>query len=208
MWPGLATMTEVSEAADRLEDFLARLDRLDLEDLRLLSLPLPYPDERRALHAEIMRQADAVGRRAMVEDARARAREAIISAYTNHQYDPTWIALNWARSLGTTKDRLGLILAAEDAAVAAVLGDVLDEDLAAELSERFEQAAGMEGSTISPSLAVWRRDRSGLLGRIIFLLTIALFAVSVLLAELPGVLVGSLVLLVLVVIFWRRRQVV
>lgn len=201
--PTPAVTTLDDQARDRLDAFLARLERLELEDLRLLSLPLPDPDQRAELLADLDRAANAVGRRALVEDARSAARDATVRAYTNHQYDPTWVALNWARSLGTTKDRLGLILAAQDAAVAAVLSDVLDDDLVADLSEPFEHAAGMAGSTISPSLAVWRHDASGVVGRIFFGATIVLFVVSIALGELWWLLVGSIVLLVILA---QRRQ--
>ena len=171
--------------------------------MRLLALPVPEPKQRAEILAEIDRVATASGRGVLVRDARMAARNAVLRAYTSHQYDPTWVGLNWARSLGTTKDRLGLILAAEDAAVAAVLDDLLDEDLAAEISEPFEHAAGMAGSTISPSLAVWGNDASGLVGRIFYGLTIAFLVVSILVGELSWLLVGSIVLLV---IFAQRRQ--
>ena len=196
-------MTKAEEAAHRLDAFVARVHRLDLEDLRLISLPLPDPDQRAELLAYIDRAADAVGRRPLVDDARSTASDAIVRAYTNHQYDPTWVALNWARSLGTSKDRLGLILAAQDAAVAAVLSDVLEDDLAADLSEPFEHAAGMAGSTINPSLAVWRHDASGLVGRIFFGTTIVLFVVSIGVGE-PWLLLVALI--VLLVFFAQRRQ--
>ena len=83
----------------------------------------------------------------MVDEARARTRAAIERAYARHQYEPTWAGLNWGRSMGTTRDRLGLTLAAEDAAVAAVMRDLLDDDTVAVLGEPFEHAAGMAGST-------------------------------------------------------------
>ena len=121
-------MTELDQATDRLEVFLARLDRLALEDLRLVALPLPAPDERAAMLDPVRRAAAEAGRTVLVEDARRRAREAVMIAYNRHQYDPTWAGLNWGRSLGTTKDRLGLVVAAEDAAISAVMSDLLDEE--------------------------------------------------------------------------------
>ena len=154
-------MTETDRAAGRLDDFLAGLDRVGLEDLRLLSLPLPDPDERAAVLADVDRIAVEAGRKPQVDEARRRTREAIERAYARHQYEPTWAGLNWGRSLGTTNDRLGLALAAEDAAVAAVIGDLLDEDTVAALSEPFERAAGMAGSTGSPSLSLTRPNRIG-----------------------------------------------
>ena len=135
-----------------------------LEDLRPLA---PTPDrtrERRAHLAEI----DRVAARGRV-DGRWSTRRAEDPgrdgpAYARHQYEPTWAGLNWGRSLGTTSDRLGLTLAAEDAAAAAVMGDLLDEDTSAALSEPFEHAAGMSGSTTTPSLSLAKPNRIGWLG--------------------------------------------
>jgi hypothetical protein len=164
-------MTGLDEARARLEAYIARLQRLDLEDLRLLALPLPDPRERAALLDEVNRAATAAGRAALVEEGRRRTREAVVIAYDRHMYDPTWAGLNWGRSLGTTNDRLGLVVAAEDAAVASIMADVLDEDSLATLSEPFEHAAGMAGSTTTPSLSLDRPGPQGWLLRIVFLIT-------------------------------------
>ena len=161
-------MTELDQATDRLEAFLARLDRLALEDLRLVALPLPDPAERAALLDEVKREASAAGRTALVDQAQERARAAIVLAYDRHQYDPTWAGLNWGRSLGTAKDRLGLTIAVEDAAVAAVMDDLLDEETIASLGEPFEHAAGMAGSTTTPSLNLERPGAQGWLVRVVF----------------------------------------
>jgi hypothetical protein len=168
-------------ARERLEAFLARLDRLALEDLRLLALPLPDPTERAAFLDEVRSAAATAGRTALVEEAQQRAREAIVTAYNRHQYDPTWVGLMWGRSLGTTKDRLGLALAAEDAAVAAVMDDLLDDDLVATLTEPFEHAAGMTGSTTTPSLSLDRPGPQGWLVRIVFgvMLVVAAIALGI-----------------------------
>ena len=88
-------MTDVNQAADRLEAFLARLDRLALEDLRLVALPPPDPEERAAMLEVVRGAATEAGRTPLVEEARSRAREAVMIAYNRHQYDPTWAGLNW-----------------------------------------------------------------------------------------------------------------
>jgi hypothetical protein len=166
-------------AANRLDAFLDRLDRLALEDLRLLALPLPDPAVRAAVLDEVNRAAATAGRTALVDDARRRSRDAIVTAYDRHLYDPTWAGLNWGRSLGTAKDRLGLTLAAEDAAVAAVMSDLLDEDLVESLAEGFEHAAGMSGATTTPSLSLDRPGAQGWLVRIVFVaMTIAAIGVA------------------------------
>lgn len=161
-------MTDMDEAAERLDAFLARLDRLALEDLRLVALPVPAPEERDATLDVVRRAATEAGRTSLVEQARHRTRKAVMIAYDRHQFDPTWAGLNGGRSLGTTRDRLGLVLAAEDAAIVEVMSDLLDEETLASLAEPFEHAAGMTGATTTPSLSLDRPGRQGLLVRMVF----------------------------------------
>jgi hypothetical protein len=197
-------VTETDRAAERLHGFLERLDRLALEDLRLVSLPLPDPDERAALLSEIDRVAADAGRRPLVEVARTKTREAIERAYARHQYDPTWAGLNWGRSLGTTNDRLSLALAAEDAAVASVMSDLLDDDTTAVLTEAFEHAAGMAGSTTTPWLSL---NRPNGLGWLVWILLAASAVLIVFTLWLGAGLSIMVIALVAVVAFvsWRRR---
>ena len=191
-------------AGDRLAAFLDRLDRVGLEDLRLLALPLPEPEERAALLAEVDRAATASGRAALVEEARTQTRTAIDRAYARHQYEPTWAGLNWGRSLGTTRDRLGLALAAEDAAVAEVMRDLLDEDTLSALSERYGHAAGMSGSTSTPSLAMATHDRTAWLvwG---LLASVAILVMASYLVGFYPVVLGLGLILVVGIASWRRR---
>lgn len=188
-------------AAERFDVFLRRLDHVGLEDLRLLALPVPDPAERVALLAEVDRVADEAGRGRLLDDARTRTRDAIARAYARHQYEPTWAGLNWGRSLGTTRDRLGLSLAAEDAAVAAVMSDLLDADTTAALAEGFERAAGMSGSTATPSLPLGRPNRVGWL--IWFLMAAA--AVGVFLNYALGFGMAILIVAVALIATLRRR---
>jgi hypothetical protein len=199
MGPGRATMTDVDAAADRLDAFLARLDRLSLEDLRLVALPLPDPGERAALLGDVSRAAAAAGRTGLVDAARERARSAITIAYDRHLYDPTIAGLNWGRSLGTTEDRLSLTLAIEDAAVAAVMRDLLDEDLLDALTEGFEHAAGMAGATTTPSLSLDRPGTIGAIGRIVFGVMLIVVGVAIGFAQ-------AAVGLIAAVIAGRRRS--
>ena len=193
-------------AAGRVDAFLARLDRLALEDLRLLSLPLPDPDARAALLARVDVAAATARRRELVTEARERARDAIVRAYASHQYEPTWAGLNWGRSLGTARDRLGLALAAEDAATAAALSDVLEEDALDDLREPFERAAGMAGSTPPQALLPGRPGSTGWLAWVALaalLATLAAAAATGAAVAIGGVGAG-LVLVALAV--WRRSR--
>ncbi|HEU5204532.1 MAG TPA: hypothetical protein VFU17_09575 [Candidatus Limnocylindrales bacterium] len=185
-------MTDVDEASARLDAFIARLQRLDLEDLRLIALPVPDPEERAALLETVDRVAAEAGRTALVDDARQRARDAVVTAYNRHAYDPTWAGLNWGRSLGTTRDRLGLVVAAENAAVAAVMDDLLDEDLVATLTEPFEHAAGMAGSTTTPSLSLDRPGPQGWVVRMVFGVMLVVAALVIGAAEAAAGLIAAI----------------
>jgi hypothetical protein len=75
-----------------------------------------------------------------------RARQALIQAFSFRAYEPTWFGLNWGRSLGRADDRARLLAAVEDAAVAAVVADLLPEDDVVALREPFERVASMAGT--------------------------------------------------------------
>jgi hypothetical protein len=138
--------TPEPSAAARLEAYLAELGRLSVDDLSMLSLPEPDPDERaRLLQAAVDAAAEA-GRRETLAEAPGKARDRLFRAYAFRAYEPTWFGLNWGRSLGRADDRARLVAAVEDAAVAAVVGDLLPEDDVAALREPFEIAASMAGA--------------------------------------------------------------
>ena len=131
---------------DRVRAFLQALERLAVDDLGVLALPEPDPDERTALLARAITVAEEAGRLDEVRAAPGRAREVIVNAFAFRAYDPTWFGLNWGRSLGRSDDRARLLAAVEDAAVAAVVADLLSEDDVAALREPFERIASMVGT--------------------------------------------------------------
>ena len=131
---------------DRTAAFLATLSRSSVDDLAVLALPEPDPDERTALLARAITAAEEAGRLDEVRAAPGRAREVIVNAFAFRAYDPTWFGLNWGRSLGRSDDRARLLAAVEDAAVAAVVADLLPEDEVAALREPFERIASMGGT--------------------------------------------------------------
>ena len=131
---------------DRVGAFLATLSRFSVDDLGVLALPEPDPDERIDLLARAITAAEGAGRLDEVRAAPGRAREVIVQAFSFRAYDPTWFGLNWGRSLGRADDRARLLAAVEDAAVAAVVADLLPEDDVAALREPFEQISAMAGT--------------------------------------------------------------
>jgi hypothetical protein len=140
------TPEEVTPPVDRTAAFLETLSRFTVDDLAVLALPEPDPDERTALLARAITIAEEAGRLDEVRAAPGRAREVIVQAFSFRAYDPTWFGLNWGRSLGRADDRARLLAAVEDAAIAAVVADLLPEDDVAALREPFERITSMAGT--------------------------------------------------------------
>jgi hypothetical protein len=142
----------------RIDEFLQRLDHLSVDDLTMLALGPMDPDERDRLLERIDAAAEAAGRLDEVDDAADRATDALVHAFSFRSFEPTWFGLNWGRSLGRPEDRAHLFQAVGDAAMAAVVADLVP-DAAAALSEPFEIATSMTGAAPSVSPMSNRRRR-------------------------------------------------
>jgi len=112
----------------------------------MVALPEPDPDERAALLQRAVDAAHIADRREELAKAPARARDQLFKAWSRRGYEPTWFGLNWGRSLGRADDRARLVAAVEDAAVAAVVADLLSSDDVGALREPFEIATSMAGA--------------------------------------------------------------
>ena len=160
-------------SVDRVGAFLEALERLAVDDLAVLALPEPDPDARATLLASAEAVAAGAGRLDELQAAPGRAREAVIRAFAIRAYDPTWFGLNWGRSLGRADDRARLLAAVEDAAVAAVVADLLPPNDIAALREPFERVASMVGTAPAASPVIEGLHRRRALVAAIFALTFA-----------------------------------
>jgi hypothetical protein len=156
----------VSPAVDRTGAFLETLSRFTVDDLAVLALPEPDPDERTELLARAITAAEEAGRLDEVRDAPGRARDVIVHAFSVRAYDPTWFGLNWGRSLGRADDRARLLAAVEDAAIAAVVADLLPEDDIAALREPFGLLTSMAGTASAANPQIEGSQRRALVGTI------------------------------------------
>jgi hypothetical protein len=193
-------MTTIPPVADdRLAAFLAELARHSVDDLAMVALPEPDPNERAALLQRAVDAAHEAGRREALAAAPARARDALFRSYSRRGYDPTWFGLNWGRSLGRADDRARLVAAVEDAAVAAVVADLLSAEDAAALREPFEIAASMAGA--SPETNPSTRGSAGRRPIVALAFVAALFA-----AVLTGAYVVAGAALMAVALVTRGRR--
>ena len=92
------------------------------------------------------RQAD---RAVLLGEARSRARDTVLQRYAAGMLHPTWVALNWGISQGTTEDRVAIIEALEDAAAAAVVEDLVDPEVAEALALDAGQILRMAAGDVS-----------------------------------------------------------
>ncbi|HUQ79087.1 MAG TPA: hypothetical protein VM427_09505 [Patescibacteria group bacterium] len=152
---------------DRIAPFLERLSHLNIDDLAMLALPEPDAAARNPLLQRALDAARAARRADEARVAPARARDAIVRAYSFRGYDATWFGLNWGRSIGRAADRARLIVAIEDAALAEVVEDLLPADDVDALREPFEIATSMTGAgpLANPRLGS-RAGRVGVVGAV------------------------------------------
>ncbi len=146
---------------DRLAPFLARLDRLSLDDLGVIVLPEPDGGARSALHERVIAAAERASpdRVAELSAVPVRIREHMLRAYNRRGLEPSWFGIIWNRSLGRADDRSHLIAAIEDAAISVAAEDLLPADDLAALREPFEVAASMTGT--APSVNPMIESRGG-----------------------------------------------
>jgi hypothetical protein len=142
----------LGSARERLDAVLEGFNRLSPDELARIGLSRRDPEARAELIEQATGAASRAGRSDLVVEGRRRARDMILRRYQQGAIHPTFLALNWGISQGTTKDRVAIIDALQDAATAAVVVDLVDPDvadaLAADAAEIVGLASGMafEGS--------------------------------------------------------------
>jgi hypothetical protein len=142
----------------RVAAFLAELDRTSLVDFEVLVLGEPDPLERGALLDRVdaaARSADP-DRSAAVDALRSRVRKVMTTRFAANAYPATWGGLSWTASPFRSDDRVRLVEAVEDAAIAALLEDRLAPGDRDALRERYEHLVAMRGTGWSGVLDLGR----------------------------------------------------
>jgi hypothetical protein len=134
---------DLAAAASRLDGLFVDDHAVGSDALAQFELPLPDPRGRAELRAEADRRARNAGRGELLDQAVEAARERADRRHVAAAYRPTWIVLNWGQSLGRARAWTAYALALEDAAVAAVVDDLLDETDIAELTWGFDRVRGL-----------------------------------------------------------------
>ena len=118
-------MTDPAAAARaRVEDLLERLSRVNLQ----VVVVTPPDSVRRSAQARARTAAVAAGRGGLFDEAVSAARETVIRAFSRGGFSGTWAATDWSISVARPDDRAAAAAAFEEAAMAEVVQDLLDEE--------------------------------------------------------------------------------
>ena len=111
-------------ARARVETLLERLTRVDLQVI----VVAPPDATRLAARDRARAAASAAGRTVLLDEATAAARETTLRAFARAGFSGTWAATDMSVSVATASDRVAAAAAFEEAAMAVVVEDLVDDD--------------------------------------------------------------------------------
>jgi hypothetical protein len=144
----------VAAARARVDDLLERLTRVNLQVVVIA----PPDGTRRSAQARARSAAADAGRGALFEDAVGAARETVIRAFSRGGFSGTWAANDWSISVATPEDRLAAAAAFEEAAMAEVVQDVVDDDTLEILRASTDELIRSSGVPSPGSLSSFTRS--------------------------------------------------
>ncbi len=132
----------VAAARARVEALLERMSRVDLQVVVVAG-----PDAtRRAARDRARNAAIAAGRGDLFDEAAGAARETTLRAFARAGFSGTWAAQDWSVSVANAGDRAGAAAAFEEAAMAAVVEDLVDDetlDVLRASSDELDRSTGL-----------------------------------------------------------------
>lgn len=118
-------MTDPADAArDRVANLLERLARVNLQVVVIA----PPDGTHRSAQGRARAAALAAGRGELFDAAVTEARETVLRAFSRGGFNGTWAASDWSISVASPRDRLAAAAAFEEAAMAEVVEDLVDDD--------------------------------------------------------------------------------
>jgi hypothetical protein len=132
-------------ARARVDALFARFNSLTPDELGHIGLRRTDPKHRAAQIEAVEDAARRSNRSALLGEARSEARGIVIRRYSSGTLHPTWLALNWGLSQGTTEDRVAIIEALSDAVAVAVVEDLVRAEVTEDLSLDAERVLGLAG---------------------------------------------------------------
>jgi hypothetical protein len=135
----------------RVEAFFARLDRLGNDGIGQTPVPAADRVRRGEVRDAATAAAIAAGRGQLLEESRR---------FGSRVFRPTWVGLNWGQSLGTVEDRVAIAEIFDDAATAAVVADIAEPEIAADLLSGLEALESTSPGPPEQSLELALQTRS------------------------------------------------
>jgi hypothetical protein len=144
-------------ARARVSALLERLTHLDLQVLVVAA-----PDRTRLTARETARSAaEAAGRGLLFDEAITAVRDTTIQAFARGGFTGTWAATDMAMSVASARDRIAAAAALEEAAMAAVVEDLVDEDTLDVLRSTTRALGSLKGIPRPGSLTAVGMPRRG-----------------------------------------------
>jgi hypothetical protein len=128
-------------ARDRLDEVLEALGRVDLQ-LGVVSAP---DATRLAARERAVAAATAAGRGSLLAEARTATRDAVVQAFARAGFSGTWAFTEMSMSVATADDRVATAAAFEEAAMAAIVEDLVDDETLDVLRSTSEELGGLTG---------------------------------------------------------------
>ena len=193
-------------AKARVDALLDRLTRVDLQ-----VVVVPPPDSARLDAQERARAAAAAaGRGALLASSRAAARELTIRAFARAGFSGTWAVTDMAVSVARPEDRVAAAIAFEEAAMAAVVEDLVDEVTLETLRSTSDDLVSLTGLPSPGSLSAIGTPteldgRGPLVVTLVAILVIGLAALAFVAGGRSG-LVALALAIAMVAGLWRRHR--
>jgi hypothetical protein len=185
-----------------VDALLERLARVDLQ----VAVVTPPDSTRLAARQRAEDAAITHGRKLVFDEATAAAREMTLRAFARYGFHGTWALTDMGVSVANARDRVSAAAAFEEAAMAAVVEDIVDDETVDVLRATTERLGEFTGLLPSGSIAAIGRPGNTVGGP----LAVALLGVSVVVLFLLGLGTASLVTLALAIALLaalvRRRR--
>jgi hypothetical protein len=112
------------------------------------------PDATRVAAREVATAAaDGAGRGGLLDEATAAARDVVLKAFAGAGFSGTWAATEMSVSVASASDRVAVVAALEEAAVAAVAEDVVDDETLETLRATWDELGSSSAIPSPGSLA-------------------------------------------------------
>jgi hypothetical protein len=136
-------------ARARVDVLLDRLARIDLQ----VAVVAPPDSTRLAARERAQDAAIAHGRKTLLDEAAAAAREMALRAFARSGFTGTWAFTEMAVSVATARDRVSTAATFEEAAMAAVVEDIVGDETVDVLRSTSNELANLTGVVPAGSIA-------------------------------------------------------